>query len=306
MVFIFGGAYQGKTDFAKEAFSLAEGDIFSCSGTEIDFSRRCVDNIESFTLACTRAGIDPVEYFRVHRGEWEESILICRDMFCGVVPMGAETRAWRQDTGRLTQYLSREAESEPHFLRSGAAAEMRILLLRHGITAANEKHLYCGSTDLPLSPAGRAALRRQEMPAPGTRFITSGMRRCNETLEALFGTVPYEIEPDFREIDFGDFEMKSYEMLKDDPAYQAWLTGDNEKNVPPNGESGEHMTRRALAAFARVQEAGRDAVIVTHGGVIAAIMAHLFPEGKNRYEWQSPNGGGYVIEDGEYTPFSPR
>ena len=119
------------------------------------------------------------------------------------------------------------------------------------------------------------------------------MRRCNETLEALFGTVPYEIEPDFREIDFGDFEMKSYEMLKDDPAYQAWLTGDNEKNVPPNGESGEHMTRR-------------DAVIVTHGGVIAAIMAHLFPEGKNRYEWQSPNGGGYVIEDGEYTPFSPR
>ena len=152
---------------------------------------------------------------------------------------------------------------------------MRILLLRHGITEANEKHLYCGSTDLPLSPAGRAALRRQEMPAPGTRFITSGMRRCNETLEALFGTVPYEIEPDFREIDFGDFEMKSYEMLKDDPAYQAWLTGDNEKNVPPNGESG-------------------------------AIMAHLFPEGKNRYEWQSPNGGGYVIEDGEYTPFSPR
>ena len=149
---------------------------------------------------------------------------------------------------------------------------MRILLLRHGITEANEKHLYCGSTDLPLSPAGRAALRRQEMPAPGTRFITSGMRRCNETLEALFGTVPYEIEPDFREIDFGDFEMKSYEMLKDDPAYQAWITGDNEKNVPPNGESG----------------------------------AHLFPEGKNRYEWQNPNGGGYVIQDGEYTPFSPR
>ena len=31
MVFIFGGAYQGKTDFAKEAFSLAEGGIFSCS-----------------------------------------------------------------------------------------------------------------------------------------------------------------------------------------------------------------------------------------------------------------------------------
>ena len=66
---------------------------------------------------------------------------------------------------------------------------MKIVLLRHGLTEANEKHLYCGSTDLPLSPAGRAALRRLEMPAPGTRFISSGMRRCNETLEALFGAV---------------------------------------------------------------------------------------------------------------------
>ena len=36
--------------------------------------------------------------------------LICRDIFCGVVPMGAENRAWRQKTGRLCQYLSREAE----------------------------------------------------------------------------------------------------------------------------------------------------------------------------------------------------
>ena len=99
--------------------------------------------------------------------------------------------------------------------------------------------------------------------------------------------------------------MNSNEMLKDDRSNQAWLTGDNEKNVPPHGESGEHMTARALAAFVRVQEAGRDAVIVTHGGVIAAIMAHLFPEGKNRYEWQSPNGGGYVIENGQYTLFSP-
>ena len=33
---------------------------------------------------------------------------------------------------------------------------MKILLLRHGLTEANERHLYCGSTDLPLSQIGRA------------------------------------------------------------------------------------------------------------------------------------------------------
>ena len=110
MFFIIGGAYQGKTDFARETFGLSDEDIYTCSGAEIDFSHRCIDRLEEFTLACTRAGIDPIEYFRAHRAAWENGILICRDMFCGVVPMGAETRAWRQDTGRLTQYLSREAE----------------------------------------------------------------------------------------------------------------------------------------------------------------------------------------------------
>ena len=82
-----------------------------------------MDSIENFTLACTRAGIDPVEYFSARKEDWKDSILICRDMFCGVVPMGAETRAWRQDTGRLTQYLSREAE---HVSRIFCGLEQRL------------------------------------------------------------------------------------------------------------------------------------------------------------------------------------
>ena len=36
---------------------------------------------------------------------------------------------------------------------------MTIYLIRHGKTEANEKRLYCGSTDLPLSEAGREELR---------------------------------------------------------------------------------------------------------------------------------------------------
>ena len=33
---------------------------------------------------------------------------------------------------------------------------MTLYLIRHGNTVANEQHLYCGSTDLSLSPEGRA------------------------------------------------------------------------------------------------------------------------------------------------------
>lgn len=109
MVLIIGGAYQGKLDFAKTAFTLSEDDIFTCTSLEIDFSKRCINKIEEFTLACAQSGLDPSEYFKAHKEDWKDSILICEDIFCGVVPMGAEMRAWRQATGRLCQYLSREA-----------------------------------------------------------------------------------------------------------------------------------------------------------------------------------------------------
>ena len=172
---------------------------------------------------------------------------------------------------------------------------MTIYLIRHGKTEANEKHLYCGSTDLPLSEAGKAELQGLCYDIKNVRFITSGMKRTNETLNILFGGVPFDTDPRFREVDFGIFEMRSYEELKDTPDYQVWLTGDNESNVPPEGESGAQMKARVLAAFSEIRE---DTCIITHGGVIAAIMAHLFPEeNKNLYQWQPKPGQGYVISD---------
>ena len=177
---------------------------------------------------------------------------------------------------------------------------MTIYLIRHGKTKANELRLYCGSTDLPLSESGREELLRIRYDISGVRFLTSGMARANETMELLFPGVTYEIDPRFREVDFGVFEMHSYEQLRDNPAYQTWLTGDNETNVPPGGESGQQMTARVQVAFAEIRT---DTCIVTHGGVIAAIMAARFPEvGRHRYQWQPKNGCGYAITDDSFEP----
>ena len=175
---------------------------------------------------------------------------------------------------------------------------MIICLIRHGKTEANEKRLYCGSSDLPLSQKGREELRQLHYDIPNVRFLTSGMKRTNETLKILFGEVPYEEDPRFREVNFGTFEMRGYNELKDVPEYQTWCTGDNEANIPPGGESGVQMTRRVLEAFSEIRE---DTVLICHGGVIAAIMDHLFPdENKSRYEWQPKNGCGYVICEDRY------
>lgn len=175
---------------------------------------------------------------------------------------------------------------------------MSIYLIRHGKTMANECHLYCGSTDLPLSPAGIAELQTLHYSLQNVRFITSGMKRTEQTLDILFGPVHRTHDERLREVDFGIFEMHSYEELKDTPAYQTWITGDNEANIPPGGESGNQMTQRVLEAFAQIPD---NTVVITHGGVIAAIMAHLFPtENKNRYQWQPRPGNGYEIMDGQY------
>ena len=85
-------------------------------------------------------------------------------------------------------------------------------------------------------------------------------------------------------------------------AKKAWLSRDPEVNPPPGGESGEQMKRRVLAAYMALESRKENTVIVTHGGVIAAIMASLFPEeGKNRYQWQPKPGEGYAITGGTYS-----
>ena len=172
-----------------------------------------------------------------------------------------------------------------------------IYLIRHGETEANIKHIYCGSTDLPLSEAGVEKLQARKkdetirrVREDAARFVTSGMTRTEQTLRLLFGDVAHKVDPRFREIDFGIFEMCSYH---DTPKYQKWLEGDNEASVCPGGESGRQMEARVIEAFSELSD---DTVVVTHGGVIAAIMTNLFPdEGKSRFDWQPAPGHGYVI-----------
>lgn len=65
---------------------------------------------------------------------------------------------------------------------------MELFLLRHGRTKANEDHLYCGSTDWYLSPAGIEELRALASTRPLPRFdvaADTGMHRTRETADIL-------------------------------------------------------------------------------------------------------------------------
>ena len=176
---------------------------------------------------------------------------------------------------------------------------MRLSIIRHGITEANEKRLYCGSTDVALSGQGRSGLvsLRERLNYPEAAvYITSGLRRAIETLQILYNRKPDLIMEEFNEMRFGDFEMKSSEELKDEAAYQLWINGGSGA-VCPCGESRDTFENRVRAGLDKLS--GLDAesiVIVSHGGVVVSIMDHLFPGKKTFYEWQPDFGRGYTFE----------
>ena len=109
MKLIIGGAYQGKRAFAREKFGISEEQIFTCTDTDIDFSKPCMDKLEDFVLACVCNGIDPLE--RLKAQDLTDKVIICMDIFCGVVPMDATQRQWRHTTGLVCQYLAKNADS---------------------------------------------------------------------------------------------------------------------------------------------------------------------------------------------------
>ena len=62
---------------------------------------------------------------------------------------------------------------------------MNLYLIRHGKTYANEAHLYCGSTDLPLTPQGIEELKQLRYEISQAAYLTSGMLRTEIDFNAL-------------------------------------------------------------------------------------------------------------------------
>lgn len=185
---------------------------------------------------------------------------------------------------------------------------MRTLyLLRHSLTEANEGRLYCGRTDLPLSARGRALARemRENRPLPVFDLCaSSGMRRADETLALLTGRGPDRLLPDLREMDFGRFEMRSHETLKDDPDYLRWI-GDGAGEIPcPGGEASNRFRARVLRGGAALLEIPWDrAIVVCHGGTVVRLMEAWFPgEARGFYEWQPGPCRGWRVVFENKTP----
>ena len=109
MELIFGGAYQGKTQYAAKKYAFSETDIFTCDGLQLDTGARCIRHLERFARACAEAGLDAREEFA--RLSPRACVLIADDISCGIVPLDRLERAWREASGRLLSSLAAQADT---------------------------------------------------------------------------------------------------------------------------------------------------------------------------------------------------
>ena len=109
MELIYGGAYQGKTQYAAEKYALTDDEIFTCETARLDPHARCIRPLERFAGACAAAGLDACEEFA--RQAPGAVCLIADDISCGIVPLEPAERAWRESAGRLLSFLSKRADT---------------------------------------------------------------------------------------------------------------------------------------------------------------------------------------------------
>lgn len=188
-----------------------------------------------------------------------------------------------------------------------------------------------GVTEEALSGEGRKQLEilaeKDILKKPWLLFI-SPMLRCQESAGILFpGRKAYPIE-EWREMNFGAYEGKNYEDLKNDSYYQKWI--DSNGTLPfPEGESQQEYIKRChrglltatkiieekiareVADTAKTSSANeitelrepekqiaesqpRNIIAVVHGGTIMALL-HILAGG-NYFDYQVKNGGGYCCK----------
>lgn len=108
-------------------------------------------------------------------------------------------------------------------------------------------------------------------------IYSSDIRRAAETAEILSACLGYPIEyiPELREADNGDLAGMKNDLA--DARYPGlyWSTLDYDERYP-NGESPEMFYHRIEAAWLdlnrKLKQTAKNALLVTHGGVIEAIL----------------------------------
>ena len=116
MILIFGGAYQGKLEYALKRFGLSEDNVYRCVYTDTTApGGKLIYELDKWILALVKAeanaaGTDTADAIRRFIAANADAIVICNDVTCGVVPEDPILRRWREAAGRAMAELARVSD----------------------------------------------------------------------------------------------------------------------------------------------------------------------------------------------------
>lgn len=155
-----------------------------------------------------------------------------------------------------------------------------LIVIRHGRSEWNERGLWQGHADPPLSAAGQA--QAHELVAelsewPIDRIESSDLLRARETAAPVAQALqlPVRTDPLYRELDIGAWSGLTREQieLRNEPGFSRFLEGRPDA-VPPGGEARWQLWERAHRAVQSLCERcpGERVAIFTHGGFVHACF----------------------------------
>ncbi|AKP32325.1 adenosylcobalamin/alpha-ribazole phosphatase [Yersinia aleksiciae] len=161
---------------------------------------------------------------------------------------------------------------------------MRLFLVRHGQTEANLRGVFCGLTDLLLTPqgveqAGQVAAWLAEVDF--THAVSSQLLRARHTADIVLAgqEINATIDAQLNEMNFGDWEMRHHrDLQREDPAAWAAWVADWQQASPTGGESFPQFLARiegAVEQLKSVQNNDNNRLLVAHQGVLSLMLARL-------------------------------
>ncbi len=170
-----------------------------------------------------------------------------------------------------------------------------VALFRHGLTEENKRKAYLGWNDSPLCPDST----KMSTSSRYDLHFASDLPRCVTTTNILFPNKELNLLTHLREMNFGRWEGKTYEELKDVPLYLRWLS-DPISYCPPEGESFVEFTKRVEMGWDMIIEEIlsqniQRCAIITHGGIIRYLLSQFAPQPSDFWSWQVPHHQGFEL-----------
>ncbi|MET1684200.1 adenosylcobalamin/alpha-ribazole phosphatase [Yersinia enterocolitica] len=166
---------------------------------------------------------------------------------------------------------------------------MRLFLVRHGQTEANLRGVFCGLTDLALTPLGVEQAGDVASWLADVAFadgVSSQLLRAWHTADIVLAGHPLnaDINDQLNEMNFGEWEMRHHhDLQREDPdAWAAWVT-DWQQASPTGGESFIQFSDRVESVVQSLLSTNshqtnrhdNNQLLVAHQGILSLMLARL-------------------------------